>query len=76
LLAPEGGDVVEDRRLTGDLALGTRVEVKNGYGSSWARGFEVAAVEGGEYVVRRTSDGHVLPETFEADELRKAGPLA
>ena len=65
---------MEDRRPTGPLGPGTPVEVRNGYGSSWARGFEVAHVDGDEYAVRRVSDGHVLPETFEPDALRREGP--
>ena len=67
---------MEDRRPAGHFGPGTRVEVRSGYGSSWARGFEVADVDGGEYVVRRMSDGQVLPETFEPAEVRKAGPAA
>jgi hypothetical protein len=69
-----GGDVVEDRRPTGHLGPGTRVEVRSGYGSSWARGFEVEDVEGDQYVVRRVSDGQVLPETFDPEALRREGP--
>lgn len=70
----QGGDVVEDRRPTGHLGPGTRVEVRSGYRTSWVRGFEVAKIEEGEYSVRRVSDGHVLPETFDAGELRQEGP--
>lgn len=74
--APEeiGGDVVEDRRPTSNLGPGTRVEVRSGYGHSWATGFEVADVEDEGYLVRRVSDGHVLPEPFPLDELRREGP--
>ena len=54
---------MEDRRPTGPLGPGTRVEVRSGYGTSWARGFEVAGVDGdgAQYLVRRVSDGQVLP---------------
>ena len=76
LLVPQGGDVVEDRRPAGNLGPGTRVEVRSGYGTSWARGFEVTDVDGDQYVVKRMSDGHVLPETFEPEELRREGPAA
>ena len=65
---------MEDRRPIRRLGPGTRVEVLSGYGTSWARGFEVANVEEGEYRVRRVSDGHVLPETFDAGALRQEGP--
>jgi hypothetical protein len=70
---------VEDRRPTTHLGPGTRVEVRSGYGTSWARGFEVAEIDhqgdsGREqYVVRRVSDGHVLPEAFEPEALRREG---
>jgi len=66
---------VEDRRPTGPIGPGTRVEVRSGYGTSWARGFEVADVDtegsGEQYLVRRVSDGHVLPEAFDSDSLRR-----
>ena len=74
----QGGDVVEDRRPTEHLGPGTRVEVRSGYGSSWARGFEVAGVDtdggGAQYLVRRVSDGQVLPEPFDPDALRQERP--
>ena len=77
-LEQQGGDVVEDRRPTGTLGPGTRVEVRSGYGTSWARGFEVAGVDGdgAQYRVRRVSDGQVLPETFDHEALRREGPAA
>jgi len=64
---------VEDRRPTGNLGPGTRVEVRSGYGTSWARGFVVADVDrdSDQYLVRRVSDGHVLPEAFDSDALRR-----
>jgi hypothetical protein len=65
---------VEDRRPTRRLGPGTRVEVRSGYGTSWARGFEVANIEENVYWLRRVSDGHVLPETFDAGALRREGP--
>ena len=68
---------MEDRRPIGHLGPGTRVEVRSGYGTSWARGFVVADVDhdddGEQYVVRRVSDGQVLPETFDPEALRREG---
>ena len=53
------------------LRPGTRVEVRKRFDASWARGFEVAdAVEGG-YLIRRMSDGNILPLPFPADEVRR-----
>ena len=69
---------MEDRRSTGRIGPGTRVEVRSGYRTSWARGFEVADVdrsgEGERYRLRRVSDGHVLPEPFDSDALRREAP--
>ena len=56
---------MEDRRPAGYLGPGTRVEVRSGYGTSWARGFVVADVD---------SNGDGLPETFDPEELRREGP--
>ena len=63
----QGGGVVEDR----SIRPGTRVEVRSGYRSSWTRGFEVARVEGDAYVVRRVSDGTVLPAAFDGGAIRQ-----
>jgi hypothetical protein len=53
------------------LAPGTRVDVKNRYIGSWARGFEVAEhVRGDGYLVRRLSDRSILPEPLSTDEVR------
>ena len=68
---------MEDRRPIANLGPGTRVEVRSGYGTSWASGFEVADVDSDgtrdQYLVRRVSDGQVLPETFDPDALRREG---
>ena len=50
---------------------GTRVEVRSRFDTRWSRGFEVAEVSVDGYLVRRLSDGAVLPVTFSADEVRK-----
>ena len=53
------------------LRPGTKVEVRKRFDASWARGFEVAdAVEDG-YLIRRLSDGHLLPTPFPTDEVRR-----
>ena len=54
-----------------DFSAGTRVDVRSRYIGSWSRGFEVAerTLEGG-YRVRRLSDGAVLPDKFDEEELR------
>lgn len=53
------------------LAVGTRVEVRRRYDDRWARGFEVAATEGDGYLLRRRSDGAVLPRPFPRADLRR-----
>jgi len=62
---------VENQRFPGPMGPGTRVEVRSGYRSSWARGFEVAGVDGEQYRVRRVSDGTVLPATFQPEAVRQ-----
>jgi hypothetical protein len=53
------------------LRPGTRVEVRKRFDASWAKGFEVAdAVEEG-YLIRRLSDGHLLPTSFAPDDVRR-----
>ena len=53
------------------LTAGTRVDVRSRYVGSWSRGFEVAErVDELGYRVRRLSDGAVLPDLLDEDELR------
>jgi hypothetical protein len=52
------------------FAVGTSVDVKNRYVGSWSSGFEIAGhVEDG-YVIRRLSDGSILPDSLSYDEVR------
>jgi hypothetical protein len=53
------------------LAPGTKVEVRRRYDNRWSRGFEVAAVDGDGYLVRRRSDGTVIPAPFSRSDLRR-----
>ena len=54
-----------------ELRKGTKVEVRNRFDGSWARGFEVAEQEADHYLVMRLSDGEVLPVPFDADDVRR-----
>lgn len=54
----------------GSLTEGTRVEVRQRLDSRWARGFEVAGLASDGYVIRRRSDGELLPVSFGADDVR------
>jgi len=53
---------------------GTRIEVRSRFDQRWARGFEVAEQVAEapvpRYLVRRRSDGSVLPSEFDAEEVR------
>ena len=49
---------------------GTRVEVRTRFDTRWSRGFEIAEVLTDGYLVRRLSDGAVLPTPFTAEEVR------
>ena len=53
------------------LEAGMRVEVRRRFDQRWARGFEVVEVTESGYLVRRLSDGMVLPAEFSADDLRR-----
>jgi len=55
---------------TGEFSPGTEVEVRTHFLSSWAAGFEVAAVVGDLVEIRRRSDGIVLPVAIRADDVR------
>jgi hypothetical protein len=51
---------------------GTAVEVRNRFDGTWARGFSVADVDPeGAYLIRRTSDGSILPGSFARDAIRR-----
>ena len=68
---PEAFGVMAGGRTAANLLRGTRVDVRSRYVGSWSRGFEVAEeVTGARYRVRRLSDGSVLPDLFEEEELR------
>ena len=52
------------------LTVGTEVEVLTRYNDRWATGFEIAAIDHGRYLLRRRSDGTVLPAAFTANRIR------
>ena len=52
------------------LPAGTRVRVRNTLGS-WAGGFEIVGADHTGYLLRRVSDGVVLPMAIVATEVRK-----
>lgn len=52
------------------LEVGTRVDVRSRYIGEWTRGFEIAEILTDGVRVRRLSDGSVLGDLFEPDEVR------
>jgi hypothetical protein len=52
------------------LPSGTRVRVRNALGS-WAGGFEVVSVDRSGYLLRRLSDGSLLPTPIGASQVRQ-----
>lgn len=52
------------------VAIGTRVEVRNLYLQTWSRGFQVAGIVSDAYLIRRLSDGTILPRSFAAEDIR------
>jgi len=51
---------------------GTVVEVRNRFEGTWVRGFSVAGIaDDGDYLIRRLSDGSILPGSFERDAIRR-----
>lgn len=49
---------------------GQRVDILNHFDGRWVPGFEVIANSDGGVMVRRISDGVVLPVSFAATEIR------
>jgi hypothetical protein len=54
------------------LAPGTEVEVRSTFDRSWKRGFVVEQASEQGYLLRRRSDGAVLPAAFAPDTVRPA----
>jgi hypothetical protein len=54
------------------LTVGTRVDVRNRTFGTWSRGFQVAVVVEGGYLIRRLSDRYLLPTCFSPAEVRPA----
>jgi hypothetical protein len=54
------------------LAPGTEVEVRSTFDRSWKRGFVIEEASEQGYLLRRRSDGSVLPTPFAAESIRPA----
>lgn len=53
------------------LAPGTKVEVRQRFDGRFTKGFEVVSADGDGYVIRRLSDGAVLPVAFARTDIRR-----
>jgi hypothetical protein len=54
----------------GEFEVGTRVDVRSRYVGAWSRGFEIAERLDDGVRVRRMSDGSLLPDVFDLDDIR------
>ncbi len=54
------------------LAPGTRVDVRTRFEGSWANGFEIADNSNEGYVLKRLSDGSLIPMEFPPSEVRES----
>ena len=63
----------QDRSVDGqpELSVGDAVEVHTKFDDTWCPGFEVAAVRGNGYLLRRSHDGQLLPEPTSSADLRR-----
>ena len=52
------------------IPVGTRVEVRSRFIGTWSRGFEIADHRGTGYLIKRLSDGSVLPDDFDPADVR------
>jgi hypothetical protein len=50
------------------------VEVRSHFDGRWVGGFEIADVNDDRYLLRRRSDGAMLPVAFPAHEVRSRAP--
>jgi hypothetical protein len=55
------------------MTVGTEVEVQTRYTGAWVRGFTLAGIQQEGCLVRRASDGVILPAAIPAEHVR---PLA
>lgn len=63
--------VLTSQRSSEALRAGTPVDVRSRFVGDWSRGFEVAErVDDRGYRVRRLSDGTVLPDVFDEQDVR------
>ena len=58
--------------MTATYEVGTLVTVRNRYLGSWAAGFEVEKLLDDGYILRRVSDGAVLPDVVTFDDVMRA----
>ena len=52
------------------LGVGSAVDVRNRFVGTWSDGFEVAEHVNDGYLIRRSSDGAILPDVLGQNEVR------
>ncbi|UDY37011.1 hypothetical protein [Dermatobacter hominis] len=74
----EGIDMEEGTGIGIEVPIdaGTTVEVRSRFDQRWTTGFTVADVAEEGYLLRRQSDGTVLPAWFPREQLRPLGRTA
>jgi len=65
--------VTLDERAATDIEPGTAIEVRRRFDHGWAKGFRVEGRDDAGYIIRRESDGALLPVSFPAAEVRRPG---
>ena len=53
------------------LDVGAGVDVRNRFLGGWSHGFEVAQAVDDGYLIRRVSDGAVLPDVISRNDVRR-----
>ncbi len=67
---PDGDGAKATKRTVPALGVGMKICVRNRFLGDWSMGFEVAAVTGEGYRIRRVSDGLSFPDVFPFDDVR------
>ena len=61
---------INERRTESRMEIGTAVDVRNRFVGTWSHGFEVAEQVADGYLVKRSSDGSILPQVISRGEVR------
>lgn len=65
------GDSANGSEMVEALPVGTRVEVRDRFDGTWAKGFTIAEATDRGYRLQRRSDRQVLPGEFATADIRR-----